>query len=101
MTKKDNPLVIKLTKPVEFEGKTIKEVDLSGLENIKTPDLIEIEKQFSAEGNYAAQPETTIAFARIVAQKVSKLPLEFFDGLGGKNMYKIRNAVMTFFYEEE
>lgn len=94
-------LIVKLGKSIKFEEKTIKEVDLSGLENLTTKDLITVEKQYNMEGNISAQPEATVAYARLIAQKVSKLPLEFFDSLNGKNMIKIRNAVMGFFYEED
>ena len=101
MAKKDNSLVIKLNRSIKFEEKEVKEIDLSSLENLRTKDLIEVEKQYNMEGNISAQPESTLAYARIVAQRVSDLPLEFFDSLNGKVMIKVRNAVMGFFYEED
>lgn len=101
MASKDSPLVIKLKKPIKFEEKEVKQIDLSGLENLKTKDLIEVEKQYSIDGNVSAQPEATYAYARLIAEKVTDLPLEFFDGLNGKNMIKVRNAIMGFFYEED
>lgn len=99
--KEENPLIIKLNKAIKFEEKEVKEIDLSGLENLKTKDLIEVEKQYNLDGNLAAQPESTFAYARLIAERVTDLPLEFYDSLNGKQMIKLRNAVMGFFYEEE
>lgn len=99
--KKESPLVVEFSKPVKFEGKNIERVDLTGLENLTTKDIISLEKQFNIEGNFSSQPEVTVAYARLASEKVTDLPLEFFDQLDAKNMYKLRTAVMNFFYGEE
>lgn len=101
MPEKDNSLIIEFKKPIKFEGKEVKKIDLSGLENIKTKDLIEVEKQYGIEGNFSSQPETTVAYARLIGEKVSDLPLEFFDSLKAKEILKVRNVVVSFFYEED
>jgi hypothetical protein len=99
--KKDNPLIIELSKPIKFEDKTIEKIDLTGLESLKTSDLIELEKQFNLDGNFSSQPEASVAYARLVSNRVTDLPLEFFDQLGAKNIIKVKTAVMNFFYGEE
>jgi hypothetical protein len=99
--KKENPLVVEFNKSVKFEDKDIEKVDLRGLNDLKTKDLIELEKQFNLDGNFSSQPEASIAYARLASERVSNLPLEFFDNLGAKEMIKIKNAVMNFFYGEE
>lgn len=96
-----NEFKVKFKKPVKFEGKEIKEVDLSGLEKLKTPDLIAAEKQYTQEGNFSAQPETTVGYTRIIAEKVTDLPLEFFDQLNAKQIIKIKDVVGLFFLQEE
>jgi hypothetical protein len=99
--KKDNPLIIELSKPIKFEDKTVEKIDLTGLESLKTSDLIELEKQFNLDGNFSSQPEASVAYARLVSNRVTDLPLEFFDQLGAKNIIKVKTAVMNFFYGEE
>ncbi|KXS49165.1 MAG: Uncharacterized protein AWL62_1292 [Halanaerobium sp. T82-1] len=99
--KKDNPLIIELSKPIKFEDKTVEKIDLTGLEKLKTSDLIELEKQFNLDGNFSSQPEASVAYARLVSNRVTDLPLEFFDQLGAKNIIKVKTAVMNFFYGEE
>lgn len=99
--KKDNPLIIELSKSIKFEDKTIEKIDLTGLESLKTSDLIELEKQFNLDGNFSSQPEASVAYARLVSNRVTDLPLEFFDQLGAKNIIKVKTAVMNFFYGEE
>lgn len=101
MDKKNNDLIIKFKNPVKFEGKEIKEVDLNSLEKLKTPDLIAAEKQYIQEGNYSAQPETTVGYTRIIAEKATNLPLEFFDNLSIKQIIKIKDAISLFFLQEE
>jgi hypothetical protein len=99
--KKDNPLIIELNKPVKFEDRKVEKIDLTGLESLKTIDLIELEKQFNLDGNFSSQPEASVAYARLVSNRVTDLPLEFFDQLGAKNIIKVKTAVMNFFYGEE
>jgi hypothetical protein len=99
--KNDNPLILDFKKPIKFEGKDFDKIDLTGLEKLTTKDLLEVEKQFSMEGNFAAQPESSVAYARLMAERVTDQPLEFFDQLNAKAMIRVKNAVMNFFYGEE
>lgn len=83
-------------KPVSFEGKEYTEVDLSGLENLTTSDLIEADKQFSTSGQFSVMNEVTIGYAVIVAAKASSKPIEFFEQLPASEGLKVKNMVMGF-----
>ncbi len=89
---------IKLSKPYEFEGKTYKEIDLSGLENLKAKDLSEIDKIYIARDNNPATGGLTLDYAIIVAHWVTKKPLEFFENLPAKDATALKNEVVSFFY---
>lgn len=83
-------------KPYHFEGKEYKEVDLSGLDNLSTNDLIEADKQFANTGQMALMNEMTTGYACIVAAKATGYPVEFFYRLPGAEGLKVKNVVMTF-----
>lgn len=95
LTKKEEKVVV-FSKPYEFEGESYEEVDLSGLENLSTTDLIEADKQFSTSGQFAMMNEVTIGYTIILAAKASKKPVEFFERLPAKEGIKVKNMVMGF-----
>lgn len=97
----ENYLLITFGKPYDFEGEIYKEIDLSGLENIKGRQLTAIEKAFGKAGVVSTMPETTSTYAKIAASAATGLPAEFFEDLPGKEIRKIKTAVTRFFYDED
>jgi hypothetical protein len=93
---KVNDLILKFNKPYQFEGNEYTEVDLSQLEQLSGEDIIETDKIFSTEGNYAPVPEMTFAYACILAGRASGKPTEFFKRLPLKESVKLKNRVMGF-----
>lgn len=91
--------VITFKKPYSFEGKEYKEVDLSGLENLTGKDLTDADRIFVSAGNVAPMNEMSIGYACIIAAKATGLPQEFFEGLPAKEIIKVKNEVMTFFFD--
>jgi len=89
---------ITFQKTYKFEGQNYDGIDLSGIENISTKQLVEVDKLFYATGNMAPTSEMSLAYACIVASKVSNKPLEFFTGLSGKEGIKVKTAVVNFLY---
>jgi hypothetical protein len=90
---------IKFKKPYSFEGAEFTEVDLSGLESLTAKDLMEADKQFTATGQVAAVNEMSLGYACIIAARVSKKPVEFFENLPAQEAIKVKNTVSSFFYE--
>lgn len=93
--------VLKLTRAYHFEDKDIKEVDLSGLDNLKAEDMIAADNYMSRNGSISATPEMTVAYACFIASRVSALPLEFFLRLQAKDAVRLKNRVMGFFYSDD
>ncbi len=89
---------VKFAKPYVFEEDTYEGIDMSCLENLSAADLGEIEKRYYKLGIMSFNPENTASYAKIVVQKASGLPIEFFDQLPLKEMLKIRSRVVNFFY---
>lgn len=91
-------MYIGFSKPYLFEGDTYEGVDLSGLETLNTKDLIDIEKRFYRLNVASFNPENTVSYAEMVAQKATEMPIEFFEQLPMKEMLKIKNRIVSFFY---
>lgn len=98
ITNTDSIYNITFQKPYTFEGQTYEGIDLSNIENISTKQLVEVDKLFYSTGNIAPNSEMSLAYACIVASKVSNKPLEFFTGLSGKEGIKVKTAVVNFLY---
>lgn len=93
---KKNPLLIKLNRPHQFEGETYSEIDLSGLEELTTVDLLDADKQFAASESFSFMNEMSLGYLIIVASKATKKPVEFFEQMAASNVLKVKNCVMTF-----
>ncbi|MGG1599319.1 phage tail assembly protein [Paenibacillus naphthalenovorans] len=88
--------IIKFKKPHTFEGGEYTEIDLSGLENLNTSDLIDADKEFSTSGQFSMMNELTIGYTCIVAAKATGKPVEFFQRLPASDGLKVKNKVMGF-----
>lgn len=88
-------------KPVTFEGEEYKSVDLEGLEQLTTRDLIDADKKFGTSGQMALMNEMTTGYACIVASKATDKPVEFFENLPASEGLRLKNMVMTFLNASE
>lgn len=88
-------------KPYEFEGKGYDRIDLSGLERLKTRDLIAIHKGMEKSGSVSTTPEFTLEHACIVAARATKLPIEFFQSLPPNEGLTLKNRIVNFLYGGE
>lgn len=96
----EQPLLLKFNRPYNFEGTEYTEVDLSGLEDITAADMIRVQRAMTGSGTVEVIPEMTIQYACLISAEVTKKPIEFFNGLPGKEAIKLKNAVTGFFYGE-
>lgn len=93
---KQSKYKIELSKPIEFEGNTIKELNLDGLEDISTLELMFAEKIYGRMGIEGIAPELTIVYAIAIAQEVTKYPFTFFEQLKAKDILKVKTMVSGF-----
>lgn len=93
-------LVLRFGKPYKFGGQEYTEVDLSGLEDTTAGVLESVGKIVSkkAPGMNPALLEMSLQFCNYLAQRVAKLPLEFFTGLPAKEAIKLKTMVTGFLY---
>lgn len=93
-------LVLRFAKPYKFGGMEYTEVDLSGLEDV-TAGVLESVGKITAKKNPGMNPalqEMSLTFCTYLAQRVAKLPLEFFTGLPAKEAIKLKALVTNFLY---
>ena len=93
-------LVLRFSKPYKFGGQEYTEVDLSGLEDV-TAGVLESVGKITAKKNPGMNPalqEMSLTFCTYLAQRVAKLPLEFFTGLPAKEAIKLKTLVTNFLY---
>ena len=93
-------LVLRFGKPYKFGGQEYTEVDLSGLEDV-TAGMLENVGKIAAKKNPGMNPalqEMSLTFCTYLAQRVAKLPLEFFTGLPAKEAIKLKTMVTGFLY---
>ena len=93
-------LVLRFAKPYKFGGVEYTEVDLSGLEDVTAGTLESVGKIVAKKnpGMNPALQEMSLTFCTYLAQRVAKLPLEFFTGLPAKEAIKLKALVTNFLY---
>lgn len=93
-------LILRFAKPYKFGGMEYTEVDLSGLEDVTAGTLESVGKIVAKKnpGMNPALQEMSLTFCTYLAQRVAKLPLEFFAGLPAKEAIKLKAMVTNFLY---
>ena len=75
--KANNWKIIKLSKPLEHLGSQVAELDLTGLDDLTLNDLNELYNTYELMGGGGTvMQETSLLFAELVAQRLTRLPLE-------------------------
>lgn len=95
---------IKLSKPIQFEGKEYTELVLD-LDSITGNDIEQAENQFVAQNpQIAAQTalkELSKGFQAILAAKSAKVPVELIKSLPAKDYSKVTTKVQVFLLKED
>lgn len=97
----DDKLVLELSKPYKFAGKTHERIDLHGLENLTAADMIAANRVLSRNGNVDFLQEMTLEYACVLASKGTDQPVEFFKGLPPKDAMKLKSRITGFLYGTE
>lgn len=99
MEEKDKKNVMKLHKEVDFEGKKYTEIDLSGLDEMTTNDLIKARRMMeTANGTYDLYPELTQEFSCYLASIKTNLPYEFFVNMSAADGMELKRRVKSFLF---
>lgn len=97
----DNPYLVVFKKPITFEGKNYKDVNLSGLEDLSAADMIAVNKTIERGGTVNVLPEMSLEYACLISARATGKPVEFFKALPPKEALKIKNRVTNFLYGED
>lgn len=101
-TAKKDWLVLKLDQPVEYQGTTITEIDLTSIREMTGRDLNMIYDLYMAQGGGGiAMQEGTLLFAQVIASRASGHPLEAIMMLKAKDSVYLKNRVYRFFFLSE
>ena len=84
---------MKFEKPYIFDGKTYKEVDLSGIASLTCMDESAAENRMASEGIVSADTSTNYFYACIIASTATGLPEEFFTNLPLIELLKLKVKV--------
>lgn len=97
----ENGNIAKFTHTYNFEGEEIREIDMSGMEELTANDMIQANKQMSSSGNVSIIPEMDLQYALTIAASATGKPIEFFKALKPRDAIKVKNKVTSFFFGEE
>ena len=101
MENKKNEYLVKMKKPVTFEGKQYEEIDLSCLENIRAADMIAVNRELSNGGNIDVNQEYTLEYALHIASRASGLPIDLFELLRPLPAMRVKRCVSSFLLNQE
>jgi hypothetical protein len=94
---KNTALVLVLKRPIVFEGKEIKEIDLNGLEDLTGKEMRKIDKIFRTTGGAGVySKEVDSSYLQLVAMEVTGHPQELFDKLYAKDITALEIKVRNF-----
>lgn len=91
------PYVIPLSKTYKFEGEDIKEVDLSGLEDLTTTDGEYVDRVMVKMNYHPRDKFRDITYTKHIAMRVTNLPIEFFNMLKWKDQQAITSRIALYF----
>lgn len=91
--------ILILSKPINFEGKEYKEIDLSDLENMTTKHLKQARRMMNANSaSLDIFSDRSVEFATYLASIVTGYPVAFFDCMPAKDGMELKNRVSDFLY---
>lgn len=85
---------VKFAKPYKFEGAEYDSVDLSGMDNLKVQDMIDIQTAIADETAALAAMEATTSFAQEMAAKATGKPIEFFKLMPRAKIKPVQTAIL-------
>lgn len=102
MAEKKEFLKMQLISPVEWQGQTIKELDLTKLREMTGAELNVIYDLYEAQNaDGAIMPEGKLRFAQIIASRVTGYPLEAIEQIKAKDSMILKGRIYRFFFLAE
>lgn len=92
--------ILTLKKPVKFEGKDYKDIDLSALDDLRAVDLIDAQRMLENNGVNTTVPEVDHGYCIFLAARATKQPIELFLTLSAPDGTALRGVVSNFLFGE-
>ncbi len=93
----ENRFLVPFTKEYVWNGQKIDSLDLSGLENLTTADGEHAEHVLARLGHFPANKFRDTTYTKLIAMRVTGLPIEFFNQLAIRDMMVITAKVYNYF----
>ena len=94
----EKKLIVELKKPFTFEGETVTEINLEGMEELTGADLAKIDRAVRKKNSDDLLPEMSLDYALAIAVRATGKPIEFFKALPMKACRDVRNKVRSFLF---
>ena len=91
------PYVIPMSRVYLLDGKKIREVDLSSLEDLSTKDGEHIDRVMAKMGYHPKDKFRDLTYTKHIAMRATNLPIEFFNELRWKDMQAISSRISVYF----
>lgn len=91
------PYVVPLSKTYKFDGEEIREIDLSGLEDLTTADGEYVDRVMAKLNYHPRDKFRDITYTKHIAMRVTNLPIEFFNMLKWKDQQAITSRIGIYF----
>lgn len=88
-------MVHEFAKPYEFEDKSYERIEFD-LDALKGSDLAAAKKRFNTEGNFTVVPAAEPEYCALLLERLTKLPVDFFNNLPAKEYYALTQKVSNF-----
>lgn len=89
---------ITMKKPVAFEGREIKEIELD-LEGLTGADLAQAEREYLAMGGQMTSLTLSISYCQSLAARAANLPVEAIRAMAAKDSARITMEVQLFLHD--
>ncbi len=86
-----------MSKAYNLDGEEIREVDLSGLEDLTTADGEYIDRVMAKMGYHPKDKFRDLTYTKHIAMRVTNLPIEFFNSLRWKDQQAISSRISVYF----
>lgn len=97
--KKNDWMVIKLSKPLDNMGTKVEALDMRGMDDLTLDDMVDLYSLYDRMGGgQNVLQESSMLFAKLTAQRITGLPLETIGRIGARDAAVLKGRIYRFFY---
>lgn len=97
--KKNDWMVIKLSKPLDNMGTKVEALDMRGMDDLTLDDMVDLYSLYDRMGGgQNVLQESSMLFAKLTTQRITGLPLETIGRISARDAAKLKARIYRFFY---